>query len=46
MTACYLRYVVDPHKLGDQGHFAALDIDKRNRSVINYERSFFRPMLP
>ncbi|HET7083824.1 MAG TPA: NIPSNAP family protein [Rhizomicrobium sp.] len=101
MISCFVRYVLDPHKLGEfedyarlwiaivhrmggthHGYFlpgeganniavalfsfpslaayenyrarmtsdpecvAAFELDRRNRSIISYERSFMRPILP
>jgi hypothetical protein len=101
MVTCYLRYVIDPHKIEQfegyakkwiplverfggkhHGYFlphegannvavalfsfpslaayedyrtksqtdpdcrAAYDLEKKNRSIISYDRSFFRPILP
>ena len=83
MITCYLKYVIDPHKLEEfeqyarawipivkrmggthHGYFlpsegannialalfsfpslAAYDMDKRNRSIISFERSFMRPVF-
>ncbi len=41
MITCHIRYTIDPHKLPE---FDAYGLEEKNRSIVSYERSFFRPL--